>query len=83
MRLNEPSTLFRAQRLFQQFVVDAWTICDQNKLGWIRSHQANIRAELYNRLADLLEAGDVDFAQMGRRVVLPSSYVGGDRFMEK
>ena len=82
-RLNEPSTLFRAQRLFQQFVVDAWAICDQNKLGWIRFHQANIRAELYNGLADLLEAGDVDFAQVGRRVVLPSSYVGGDRFMQK
>ena len=82
-RPDEPSTLFRAQRLFQQFVVDAWAICDQNKLGWIRSHQANIRAELYNGLADMLEAGDVNFAQVGRRVVLPSSYVGGDRFMQK
>ena len=38
---------------------------------------------MYNGLADLLEAGDVDFAQVGRRVVLPSSYVGGDRFMQK
>ena len=41
-RRDEPTTLFRAQRLFQQFVVDAWAICDQNKLNWIRSHQANI-----------------------------------------
>ena len=82
-RPNQPTTLFPAQRLFQQFVVDAWGICDQNKLGWIRSHQANIRAELYNGLADLLDAGDVNFAQVGKRVVLPSSYVGGDRFMQK
>ena len=82
-RADEPTTLFRAQRLFQQFVVDAWAICDQNKLGWIRSHQANIRAELYNGLVDLLDAGDVNFAQVGKRVVLPSSYVGGDRFMQK
>ena len=29
-RPNEPSTLFHAQRLFQQFVVDAWAVCDQN-----------------------------------------------------
>ena len=71
------------QRLFPQFVVDAWAICDQNKLGWISSHQANIRAELYNGLADLLNAGDVNFAQVGKRVVLQSSYVGGDRFMQK
>ena len=82
-RPDEPTTLFRAQRLFQHFGVDAWAICDQNKLGWIRSHQANIRAELYNGLADLLDAGDVNFAQVGKRVVLPSSYVGGDRFMQK
>jgi hypothetical protein len=27
--------LFCAGRLFQQFVVDIWTICDQNKLEWL------------------------------------------------
>ena len=82
-RSNEPTTIFRAQRFFQQFVVDAWAIRDQNKLDWVRSHQANIRVELYNGLSDQLEAGDADFAQVGRRVVLPSSYVGGDKFMQK
>ena len=42
-RLDEPSTIFQAKRLFQQFVVDTTAVCDQNKLAWIRSHQANIR----------------------------------------
>jgi hypothetical protein len=82
-RPDEPATLFQAQRLFQQFVVDAWAVCDQNKLAWLRSHQASIRADLYNGLADVLEAGDVNLAQVGRRVVLPSSYLGGDRFMQQ
>jgi len=82
-RPNEPSTLFHAQRLFQQFVVDAWAVCDQNKLSWIRSHQANIRADLYSGLADTLVAGDADLDRIGKRVVLPSSYVGGDRFMQQ
>ncbi|CUS07467.1 unnamed protein product [Tuber aestivum] len=82
-RLDEPTTLFRVQRLFQQFVVDAWAVCDQNKLAWLRSHQKELRADLYNGLADVLDDGDVDLAQVGRRVVLPSSYVGGDRFMQK
>lgn len=82
-RVNEPATLFHAQWLFQQFVVEAWAICDQNKLDWVHSHQANIRAELYYGLADLLEASDTNFAQVGRRVILPSSYVGEDRFMQK
>ena len=82
-RPNEPSTLFRAQKLFQQFVVDAWAVCDQNKLSWIRSHQDNIRADLYNGLTDALEAGNMDIERIGKKVVLPSSYVGGDRFMQQ
>ena len=42
VRLNEPTTLFCAQHLFQQFIVDAWAICDQNKLTWLRSNQASL-----------------------------------------
>jgi len=37
-RSDEPRTLFQAEKLFQQFVVDAWAVCDQNKLSWLRSH---------------------------------------------
>jgi len=37
---------------------------------------------LYNGLADVLQQGDVNPEQVGPRVVLPSSYVGGDRFMQ-
>ena len=82
-RADEPATLFQAQRLFQQFVVDAWAVCDQNKLAWLKSHQENIRSELYNGLADVLVTDDVDLGLLGKKVVLPSSYVGGDRFMQK
>jgi len=63
--------------------VDAWAVCDQNKLSWIRSHQANIRADLYNGLTDALEVADMDLGRIGKKVVLPSSYVGGDRFMQQ
>jgi len=80
-RADQPATLFPGQWLFQQFVVDAWAQCDQNKLGWIRTHLRNIRAELYYGLADILNAGDMDIEQVGKRVVLQSSYGGGDRFM--
>ena len=59
-RWDEQSTIFQAQMLFQQFVVDAWAVCDQNKLAWIRSHQANIRSDLYHGLADVTESEDID-----------------------
>ena len=82
-RCDEPSTILRAEKLFQQFVVDAWAICDQNKLCWLRSHQASIRSDLYHGLADVMERGDINLEEVGRRIVLPSSYVGGDRFMQQ
>jgi len=80
-RTDEPATLMRSQRLFQQFVVDAWAACDQNKLNWLRTNQAKLRTDLYNGLADVLQQGDVNAHEVGRRVVIPSIYGGGDRFM--
>ena len=68
-------------RLFQQYLVDAWATCDQHQLDWLRTHQANIRADLYNGVADALARADVDLASIGRRVVLLSSYLGGARFI--
>ena len=29
-RVDEPTTCFHAQKRFQQFVVDAWAVCNQN-----------------------------------------------------
>ena len=82
-RSTEYSTIFRAKRLFQQFLVDMWAVCDQAKLDWLRTHQARIRADLYGGVEDALISDDVDPASLGRRFILPSSYTGGPRFMAK
>ena len=82
-RTDEPATIMRSQRLFQQFVVDAWAVVDQSKLSWFKFNQARIRTDLYNGLADILDQGDMNLSEVGRRVILPSSYVGGDRFMQQ
>ncbi|RMZ76301.1 hypothetical protein DV736_g6706, partial [Chaetothyriales sp. CBS 134916] len=72
---------FAYGRLFQQFLVDAWATCDQYQLDWYRTHQANLRTDLYNGIADALARADVDLSSVGRRVILPSSYLGGARFI--
>jgi hypothetical protein len=82
VRANETTLLFQCQRLFQQYLVDAWASCDQNKLDWLRSHQSNIRADVYNGLVDIVRGQDLDPDLVGRSVVLPSSYTGGDWFMQ-
>ncbi|RPA96047.1 hypothetical protein L873DRAFT_1927007 [Choiromyces venosus 120613-1] len=41
-RVGESDILFCGQQLWQQYLVDAWAVCHQNKLQWLRHHQANI-----------------------------------------
>ena len=85
-RVNEFNTIFRANRLFQQYVVDAAATIEQNKLDWLRNHQRQIRADLYQGLDDGLSletgAGAGAGAEVvGRRVILPSSHAGSERAM--
>ena len=80
---NSFSALHHAARLFQQYVVDVFAACEETKLEWIREHQKDIRADLYNGLADAMDAEDTDASKLGRRIVLPSSYISGDRFMQQ
>jgi hypothetical protein len=93
-RETEFNALFRAKRLFQQYVVDAFACVDQNRLAWIRNNQNKIRADLYQGLADTLAASDISHPNPetnagtnaetpapGRRIVLPSSHVSSERFM--
>lgn len=47
VREEEGKTLHLSGRLFQQYVVDAYAITEQNRLQWIRFNQQNIRADLY------------------------------------
>lgn len=80
-RLSTSQDLFLGCRLFQQYVVDAWASCDQNKLDWLRNNQKTFRSDLYNGLSDVVLRTDVNVSNIGRRIVLPSSYTGGDRYM--
>ena len=81
-RDGEYPIIFKAGRLFQQYLVDIWAVCDQNKLDWFRREQRKIRADLYGGLEDALISADFDANARGRMILL-SSYTGGPRFMAK
>lgn len=58
--------------------------CDLNKLDWLRTNQTTIRVDLYNGLSESLQPDEnANAATMGRRFILPSSYPGGDRYMQR
>ncbi|XP_019195885.1 PREDICTED: uncharacterized protein LOC109189730 [Ipomoea nil] len=80
-RSNEISTIMYAKRLFQQFLVDAYTMVESSRLLYIRSNQKALRCEAYKGLSDALTRGEVQPSSQGKRIILPSSFTGGARYM--
>ena len=82
-RPNEFSTILRACRLFQRYLVDMFACIDQERLHFIRSQQSKLRTTMLNGIEDALSENDdhIDLSQLGQRVILPSSYLGGPRDM--
>ncbi|KAF7138016.1 hypothetical protein RHSIM_Rhsim07G0256200 [Rhododendron simsii] len=77
---TEYSTILRAGKLFQEFLVDAWAATEQNRLAFHKLNQEKLRTGLYQDLTDV-GIDDVGPDQIGQRVVLPSSFIGSPRHM--
>lgn len=77
----EPSTIMCSKRLFQQFIVDAYTMIESARLAFIRMHQKQLRCEMYKGLHDALLRGETNASTQGKRIILPSSFTGGARYM--
>ncbi|PIA53922.1 hypothetical protein AQUCO_00900472v1 [Aquilegia coerulea] len=77
-RTTEYSALFRAGLLFQQFIVDAWASYEQNRLYWIRTHQADLRCDVYSGLTDIVTNGH-NPNDIGKKFILPSTHLGSPR----
>lgn len=55
---------------------------ETERLQYLRINQIKLRTEIYNDLQDAMQAdGNPD--QIGQRVLLPSSFVGGPRYMQQ
>ncbi|XP_054795045.1 uncharacterized protein LOC129300500 [Prosopis cineraria] len=81
MRDNEISTILHASRLLQQFIVDSYTMMESQRLHWIRTHQKELRGDLYQDLSDAILTGETQASSTGKRIILPSSFTGGARYM--
>lgn len=82
-RDDEPNIIIRSGKLFQQFIVNGWTMIESERLSYIRRNQTILRAENYMNLKDAATRGNADSRPSGHRVVLPSTFHGGDRFMSE
>ena len=54
---------------------------EADRLSFIRYNQKSLRADLYKGLAEAVLRGETDPASHGKRIILPSSFVGGARYI--
>jgi hypothetical protein len=80
-RLCEDSILHKGKRLFQQFVCDLYSMIEAQRLSYIRNNQTKIRADFLAGVEEAVSRGDVVASSIGARIVLPSSFTGGRRYM--
>lgn len=87
-RPSEFSTILHASRLFQQYLVDQYYKVECERMSYLRANQTNLRASDYTSLRDSLgDSGrgedEADAVRAGRLFILPSTHIGGDRYMRQ
>jgi hypothetical protein len=80
-RLIEDSVIHKSKRLFQQFVVDLYSMIESQRLSFIRQNQTKIRSDFLAGIEEVVSRGDIVASSIGARIVLPSSFTGGKRYM--
>ncbi|KAL3010663.1 hypothetical protein AAZX31_07G156100 [Glycine max] len=70
-RSNESKTLLNSRRLFQQFVVEGYTMVESERHSYIINNQKKLRVDNTKGL------------NKGKRVILPSTFVGNPRYMDQ
>lgn len=69
-------------RLYQQYIVDMFAKVQQERLNYIKFNQAKMRVDQYNCYVDNMLNRE-DMGRVGRKVILPSSFTGGARYMNQ
>jgi len=82
-RSVEFENIIHSHRLFQQFLVDAYTMVEAQRLSFIRGNQKTIRCNILHGVQEAMNRGETNSSAVGKRIVLPASFIGGMRYMFK
>ncbi|KAJ4753717.1 hypothetical protein LUZ62_088122 [Rhynchospora pubera] len=80
-RTDESPTLFRSGRLFQQICVDMYACIEDARLTYLYHNQDSLRMDSIQNIRDAVLQGDMFGYQVGKRFILPASFVGGPRYL--
>jgi len=67
--------------LYQEWVVDQYSKVESQRLFYIRNNQGPLCATIYGGVADAIANNDANINNLGRLIILPSSFIGGHRHM--
>ena len=80
---RKKSTLHLAGRLFQQYIVDQYVKWETNNLIWQYNNQPKLRTETYQGLSDMISNNDANANQVGKQIILASSFTGSTRYFQQ
>ncbi|XP_021775348.1 uncharacterized protein LOC110739200 [Chenopodium quinoa] len=83
LQIRPNNFLLRVGRCLQQYIVDMYVKIENTRLDYLRNNQSTIRADLYQGILDSLDSGETKVHSVGRRVILPPSFIGGPQDMKK
>ncbi|VDO52160.1 unnamed protein product [Onchocerca flexuosa] len=80
IRENEDNHILKCRQLLHQYIVDIHVKIETERLIFIRLNQSKLRFEEYIHLRDAI-VDDGNTTNIGRLMILPSSYEGSPRHM--
>ena len=82
LRTGSVNHILRCRQLFHQFLVDMYAKIESERLLFIRLNQKKLRVDEYVHLKDAI-AKDGNINDVGKLVILPSSFTGSPRHMHE
>ncbi|CAH0562859.1 unnamed protein product [Brassicogethes aeneus] len=84
LRQNQFSIIHHGDKLFQQYLVDAWCRAEANILWWYRNNQQQLRVAGKQAIDRMLQARAAnENLRVGNVIMLPSNFIGGPRFQSR
>jgi len=80
---DEAQTLLHSRKLFQQFVVEGYTIVESERLSFIRNNKKKLRVDKFCNLQKSLDTGTTKGLEKGKRVILPLTFGRSRRYMDQ
>ncbi|CAN7048771.1 unnamed protein product, partial [Brassica oleracea var. botrytis] len=81
-RENESHALLYSRRLFQQFIVDAYTTIESNRLRYLKLNQTSLRSDSYDSIKESENAGNICMNEQGQEFILLATFTGSPRYMK-